>query len=230
MPDVRLVDLDVIKRFSLAVRRDAVPAEELLESLDASRAVVLAALAATAPGRPPAPPAKAPTKKRAATKPAVKQAPARASRQAAKAPASEGRGQEGGGHEGGDEDGPYPRAADGGAQRRSGGAGGRLRREIADHNRRYHELDDPIISDADYDALVRELRDARGGAPRPASRPDSPTQTVGSAPAAQFSEVVHRVPMQSLDNAFSRGGARRVGQAARAAGRRRQPTSDWSAS
>jgi hypothetical protein len=44
MPDVRLVDLDVIKRFSLAVRRDAVPAEELLASLDASRAVVVKAL------------------------------------------------------------------------------------------------------------------------------------------------------------------------------------------
>ena len=44
MAEVRLVDLDVIKRFSLAVRRDTVPAEELLESLDASRAVVLAAI------------------------------------------------------------------------------------------------------------------------------------------------------------------------------------------
>lgn len=44
MGEVRLVDLDVIRRFSLAVRRDTVPAEELLASLDASRAVVLAAL------------------------------------------------------------------------------------------------------------------------------------------------------------------------------------------
>jgi hypothetical protein len=52
MADVRLVDLDVIKRFSLAVRRDAVPAEELLASLDASRAVVLAALSEDAPARP----------------------------------------------------------------------------------------------------------------------------------------------------------------------------------
>jgi hypothetical protein len=46
--DVRLVDLEVIKRYSLAVRRDAVPAAELLEALDASRAVVAAALAAEA--------------------------------------------------------------------------------------------------------------------------------------------------------------------------------------
>ena len=53
MADVRLVDLDVIKRFSLAVRQDAAPAEELLASLDASRKVVLAALAADQPRRKP---------------------------------------------------------------------------------------------------------------------------------------------------------------------------------
>ena len=78
-----------------------------------------------------------------------------------------------------------------------------LRQEIAGHNRRYHELDDPIISDADYDALVRELRGLEETDPDLIT-PDSPTQTVGSAPAAQFSAVVHRAPMQSLDNAFSR--------------------------
>lgn len=44
MPDVRLVDLEVIKRYSLAVRRDAVPADELLAALDASRDAVLAAI------------------------------------------------------------------------------------------------------------------------------------------------------------------------------------------
>ena len=47
MVDVRLVDLEVIKRYSLAVRRDTVPASELLEALDASRAAVIAAIAAT---------------------------------------------------------------------------------------------------------------------------------------------------------------------------------------
>src|SRR5665213_651674 len=78
-----------------------------------------------------------------------------------------------------------------------------LRAEISDHNRRYHELDDPVISDADYDALVRQLRGLEEVHPELVSS-DSPTQTVGAAPAAQFSEVVHRVPMQSLDNAFSR--------------------------
>jgi DNA ligase (NAD+) len=78
-----------------------------------------------------------------------------------------------------------------------------LRRTIAFHNRRYHELDDPVISDADYDALVRELRAIEEAHPDLVT-PDSPTQTVGSAPATQFGEVVHRVPMQSLDNAFSR--------------------------
>jgi hypothetical protein len=55
VPDVRLVDLDVIKRFSLAVRRDTVPAEELLASLDASRATVLRALG-DSPWRPDAAP------------------------------------------------------------------------------------------------------------------------------------------------------------------------------
>ena len=51
MVDVRLVDLEVIKRYSLAVRRDSVPAAELLEALDASRSVVAAALAAEASAR-----------------------------------------------------------------------------------------------------------------------------------------------------------------------------------
>lgn len=47
MPDVRLVDLDVIKRYSLAVRQESAPAEELLAALDASRELVVAAMAAT---------------------------------------------------------------------------------------------------------------------------------------------------------------------------------------
>ena len=77
-----------------------------------------------------------------------------------------------------------------------------LRRAIEFHNRRYHELDDPVISDADYDALVRELSGLEEAHPDLIT-PDSPTRTVGSAPAALFSEVRHRTPMQSLDNAFS---------------------------
>ena len=77
-----------------------------------------------------------------------------------------------------------------------------LRRAVEFHNRRYHELDDPVISDADYDALVRELSGLEEAHPDLIT-PDSPTRTVGSAPAALFSEVRHRTPMQSLDNAFS---------------------------
>jgi DNA ligase (NAD+) len=77
-----------------------------------------------------------------------------------------------------------------------------LRAQIDHHNKRYHELDDPEISDADYDALVRELRSLEEEFPELVT-PDSPTQRIGSAPSALFSPVVHREPMMSLDNAFS---------------------------
>jgi DNA ligase (NAD+) len=77
-----------------------------------------------------------------------------------------------------------------------------LRREIEHHNYRYHVLDDPEITDAEYDALVRELTALE------AEHPDlidesSPTQRVGSAPRGDFAAVVHAVPMLSLANAFS---------------------------
>jgi len=77
-----------------------------------------------------------------------------------------------------------------------------LRDEIGEHNRRYHGDDDPIISDAEYDALVRELRDLESEFPELVT-PDSPTQQVGAPVSTQFSEVRHRLPMMSLDNAFS---------------------------
>jgi DNA ligase (NAD+) len=77
-----------------------------------------------------------------------------------------------------------------------------LREEIDYHNRRYHELDDPEISDADFDALVRQLRSLEEAHPELIT-PDSPTQRVGSAPSGLFAPVQHRVPMMSLDNAFS---------------------------
>ena len=77
-----------------------------------------------------------------------------------------------------------------------------LRGLIAHHNRRYHQLDDPEISDADYDALVRELAAIEETNPE-LRTPDSPTQQVGSAPSPLFSPVSHVVPMMSLDNAFS---------------------------
>jgi DNA ligase (NAD+) len=77
-----------------------------------------------------------------------------------------------------------------------------LRAEITEHNRRYHELDDPIISDAEYDELVRELRALEEEFPELIT-PDSPTSQVGSAPAVTlFAPVTHTVPMMSLDNAF----------------------------
>ncbi|HEY8544669.1 MAG TPA: NAD-dependent DNA ligase LigA [Acidimicrobiales bacterium] len=77
-----------------------------------------------------------------------------------------------------------------------------LRAEIAEHNRRYHELDAPTISDFEYDQLVRELQALEEEHPELIT-PDSPTQKVGSAPVTTFAPVVHRVPMMSLDNVFS---------------------------
>jgi DNA ligase (NAD+) len=72
------------------------------------------------------------------------------------------------------------------------------------HNRRYHELDDPEISDADFDALVRELRAL--AAAHPEVDVDNPLDAdVGGAPSALFAPVVHAVPMMSLDNAMTRG-------------------------
>jgi DNA ligase (NAD+) len=76
-----------------------------------------------------------------------------------------------------------------------------LRADIEHHNRQYHELDEPEISDADYDALVGQLRALEGEFPELIT-PDSPTQRVGSAPSPLFAEVRHRLPMMSLDNAF----------------------------
>jgi DNA ligase (NAD+) len=77
-----------------------------------------------------------------------------------------------------------------------------LRGLIEYHNERYHQLDAPEIPDAEYDALVRELRDIEANYPDLAT-PTSPTQSVGAAPSTQFAPVEHRVPMMSLDNAFS---------------------------
>ncbi len=77
-----------------------------------------------------------------------------------------------------------------------------LRAQIREHNHRYFDLDEPVVSDADYDALVRELRALEEQHPDLVT-PDSPTQQVGGRVSATFAEVVHRVPMQSLDNAFT---------------------------
>jgi len=75
-------------------------------------------------------------------------------------------------------------------------------RELIDyHNRRYYELDNPEVSDAEYDALVRELLRLEEQYPELMAA-DSPTRRVGGAPVAAFAPVEHRVPMTSLDNAM----------------------------
>ncbi|HTJ83408.1 MAG TPA: hypothetical protein VL400_16930, partial [Polyangiaceae bacterium] len=76
-----------------------------------------------------------------------------------------------------------------------------LRREIERHNRLYYNEAAPEIADADYDRLFQELVRIETEHPELATA-DSPTQRVGSAPSAGFAEVVHRVPMLSLANAF----------------------------
>jgi DNA ligase (NAD+) len=78
----------------------------------------------------------------------------------------------------------------------------RLRRDIDQHNHRYYVLDDPIISDAEYDRLLRRLQDLEAAHPE-LRTPTSPTQRVGAAPADKFETVRHTFPMLSLGNAMS---------------------------
>ncbi len=77
-----------------------------------------------------------------------------------------------------------------------------LRKQIRDHNYRYYVLDDPVISDGEYDALLRELESLETQHPEFISS-DSPTQRVGSAPLSKFESVPHRTPMLSLSNAMN---------------------------
>jgi DNA ligase (NAD+) len=76
-----------------------------------------------------------------------------------------------------------------------------LRATIAHHNRRYYDADEPEISDADYDELTVALRRLEAEHPELVTE-DSPTQIIGGASNAQFSEVTHLQPMMSLDNVF----------------------------
>jgi DNA ligase (NAD+) len=76
-----------------------------------------------------------------------------------------------------------------------------LRRRLNEANYWYHVRDEPRIPDAEYDALLRELRTLESEHPELA-RPDSPTARIGAEPADQFEKVPHLAPMYSLDNAF----------------------------
>ena len=75
-----------------------------------------------------------------------------------------------------------------------------LRRQLDHHGHRYYVLDDPEISDTEYDALLNELRDIETEHPE-LRTPDSPTQRVGAQPLDKFEEVPHLQPMLSLANA-----------------------------
>ena len=79
---------------------------------------------------------------------------------------------------------------------------GELRDIITEHNYQYYVLDDPRVPDAEYDRLFRELQDLETQYPDIVT-PDTPTRRVGGSVETTFEEVVHRIPMLSLDNAFS---------------------------
>lgn len=93
--------------------------------------------------------------------------------------------------------GPKPKAAPKKAKARAE----TLREEIREHDRRYHLLDSPSISDAAYDALLRELQDLEAAHPKLAS-PDSPTMRPGAPPSESFEPHPHATPMLSLSNVF----------------------------
>jgi DNA ligase (NAD+) len=86
------------------------------------------------------------------------------------------------------------------AQRTAAERVAELRKQLDYHNHRYYVLDDPEVSDADYDALLNELRDLEAEHPELLT-PDSPTQRVGAAPLDKFEQVRHLQPMLSLANA-----------------------------
>jgi len=79
-----------------------------------------------------------------------------------------------------------------------------LREQIRHHDYQYYVLDNPEISDAEYDRLFRRLEELENAYPALIT-PDSPTQRVGGAPLEKFLQVEHAVPMLSLSNAFDEG-------------------------
>ncbi len=83
----------------------------------------------------------------------------------------------------------------------------KLREQLNYHAYRYYVLDDPEITDAEYDRLFRRLQELEAQYPELVT-PDSPTQRVGAAPLEEFEAVTHTIPMVSLDNAFDDGEVR----------------------
>ena len=78
----------------------------------------------------------------------------------------------------------------------------KIRKEINDHNYHYYVLTDPIISDSEYDKLLRELESLETNHPELIT-PDSPTQRIGAEPLTNFGTIQHSIPMQSLANAMN---------------------------
>ncbi|GAB4261282.1 MAG: NAD-dependent DNA ligase LigA [Deferrisomatales bacterium] len=97
-----------------------------------------------------------------------------------------------------------------------------LRREISYHNYRYYVLDAPVISDAEYDALFRELQELEATYPELVT-PDSPTQRVGAPPLEAFPPAAHAVWMLSLENAATEGDLREFDARVRRFLDRREP-------
>jgi len=77
-----------------------------------------------------------------------------------------------------------------------------LRKALHHHNYRYYVLDDPEISDSEYDRLMQALIRLEKAHPDLAS-PDSPSARVGAPPLAKFDSIIHTIPMLSLDNGFA---------------------------
>ncbi len=78
----------------------------------------------------------------------------------------------------------------------------KLRKIIEFHNHRYYDLDDPVLSDTQYDELYQKLKELESRFPQFIT-PDSPTQKIGGKANATFAPVVHGVPMMSLDNSYN---------------------------
>ncbi|MCJ7514307.1 MAG: NAD-dependent DNA ligase LigA, partial [Anaerolineales bacterium] len=101
------------------------------------------------------------------------------------------------------------------ADREAAERAAQLRQQIAFHNHRYHVLEAPLLSDYEFDQLLRELVELEAQHPEIAM-PDSPTQRVGGEAAERFAKVRHPVPVLSLSNAFDenevRAWAERIGR------------------